>query len=44
MSKFEPGTMDVSEQEKTFEGFLRWSVRIIVASIVVLIFLALFNS
>ena len=44
MDKYEHGTMDVSEQEHTFEGFIRWSVRIIVASIAVLIFLAIFNS
>jgi hypothetical protein len=44
MAKYEHGSMDVTEQEKTFEGFLRWSVRIIVASIAVLIFLAIFNS
>ncbi len=44
MAKYEHGSMDVTEHEKTFEGFLRWSVRIIVASIAVLIFLAIFNS
>ncbi len=36
------GEMDVSEQEATFEGFVRWSVRVGVASIIVVIFLALF--
>ena len=44
MAKYEHGSMVVTEQEKTFEGFLRWSVRIIVASISVLIFMAIFNS
>jgi hypothetical protein len=42
--KYEHGSMDVTDQEATFEGFLRWSVRVIVASIAVLIFLAIFNS
>ena len=44
MANYEHGSMDVSEQEKTFEGFMRWSVRIAVVSICVLIFLAIFNS
>jgi hypothetical protein len=44
MAKYEHGSMDVSEQEKTFHGFMRWSVRIVVLAISVLIFLALFNS
>lgn len=44
MADFEHGSMDVTEQEKTFEGFITWSIRIAVASVAVLIFLALFNS
>jgi hypothetical protein len=41
---YEHGTMDVADKEVTFDGFLRWAVRVIVASIAVLIFLAIFNS
>ena len=44
MADYEHGSMDVSNQEKTFDGFIRWSIRISVASIAVLIFLAIFNS
>ena len=44
MADYEHGSMDVSDQEKTFDGFIRWSIRISVASIAVLIFLAIFNS
>ena len=44
MAKYEHGSMDVSEQEKTFDGFMRWSVRISIAAIAALIFLAIFNS
>lgn len=44
MAEYKPGSMDITEQEKTFEGFVRWSVRVAVASILVLIFLAIFNS
>lgn len=44
MADYEHGNMDITEQEKTFEGFINWSIRVGVASIAVLIFLALFNS
>ncbi|MDE2790207.1 MAG: aa3-type cytochrome c oxidase subunit IV [Paracoccaceae bacterium] len=44
MADHEHGMMDVSAQRATFEGFIRWSVRIIVTSIGVLVFLAIFNS
>lgn len=44
MAEYKPGSMDITEHEKTFEGFIRWSVRVAVASILVLIFLAIFNS
>ena len=44
MAKHEHGKMDISEQEKTFAGFIRWSVWVGVVSIGVLIFLALANS
>jgi hypothetical protein len=38
------GSMDITEQEKTFDGFVKWSIRVTAASISVLIFLAIFNS
>jgi hypothetical protein len=44
MAKYEHGKMDISEQEKTFNGFVRWSVWGASISIGVLIFLALANS
>lgn len=44
MADYEHGKMNVSSQEETFDGFIRWSIRISVFSIGVLIFLALFNS
>ena len=44
MADHKPGSMDITEQEKTFDGFIRWSVRIAVTSIAILIFLAIFNS
>jgi Ni,Fe-hydrogenase I cytochrome b subunit len=44
MAKHEPGSMDISEQEKTFAGFLRVSTWVAAVSIGILIFLALVNS
>ena len=44
MAEHEHGTMDISNQEKVFEGFIKWCVGVGVASIAVLIFLAIFNS
>ena len=39
---YKHGEMDITEQEKTFAAFMRWSINIGLASIAVLIFLALF--
>ncbi len=44
MAEHKHGTMDITTQEKTFEGFVRWSMRVAIFSIAVLIFLAIFNS
>jgi hypothetical protein len=39
-----PGTMDVSEQERTFERFMRLVTRAAIVIVVLLIFLALVNG
>ena len=44
MAEHKHGSMDITEHEKTFEGFIRWSVRVAAVSIGILIFLAIFNS
>ncbi len=44
MANHEHGSMNVDSQNETFDGFIRWSIRVSVASIAVLIFLAIFNS
>ncbi|HMQ92466.1 MAG TPA: aa3-type cytochrome c oxidase subunit IV [Amaricoccus sp.] len=44
MADYEYGKMDIKEQEKTFEGFLRMWVYIFGFALAALIFLALFNS
>ena len=44
MSKHEHGTMDTKVQEKTFEGFMSVVTKTAIASIIVLVFMALVNS
>lgn len=44
MAEHEHGEMDVTEHERTFEGFLRFWVYLFGAALAILIFLALFNS
>jgi Ni,Fe-hydrogenase I cytochrome b subunit len=39
-----PGSMDIREQEKTFNGFIRMSIWVVAISIGVLIFLGLANA
>ena len=40
MAEHEHGSMDVTEQEKTFAGFISWTVYTLVLITIVLIFLA----
>jgi len=44
MAQYEHGKMDVTEQEKTFEGFIKVSIWVCCLSIGALIFMAVFNS
>lgn len=44
MAEYKPGEMDIRAHEKTFDGFVRWVVRVAIFSFAVLIFLAVFNS
>lgn len=43
MAEHEHGKMDISVQEKTFEGFIKWSAYGAVGSIVALILIAFIN-
>ncbi|MEM6619513.1 MAG: aa3-type cytochrome c oxidase subunit IV [Pseudomonadota bacterium] len=43
MSEHEHGKMNIKEQEKTFQLFIDWSIRISAISIGVLVFLAFVN-
>ncbi|SEL18012.1 aa3-type cytochrome c oxidase subunit IV [Pacificibacter marinus] len=44
MSEHKHGEMDISVQEQSFEGFMKWSTRVAVFSILVLVFLAIFRT
>lgn len=44
MANREHGKMDITEQEKTFDGFVSLSIKVAVLCIVVLVFLALVNA
>lgn len=44
MAKHVHGEMNVTAQESTFNGFVRWVIRIAAISIAILVFLAIFNS
>jgi hypothetical protein len=38
------GSMDIRDQEKTFDGFIRMTVWVVCAVIFILIFMALVNA
>ena len=44
MAKHSHGSMDITDQEKTFNGFITWSTRGVVVIILGLIFLAIVNA
>lgn len=44
MAEHKHGSMDTSEQEKTFAGFVRVSIWVAAVSIGILIFMALVNA
>lgn len=44
MADYKHGSMDITEQQKTFRGFLKGIVWLVSLSIAALIFMAVFNS
>ena len=44
MAEHQHGDMDVTTQEATFNGFIKWVRNGIIVCICILIFLAIFNS
>jgi len=41
MAEHKHGSMDITEQEKTFEGFMGWTVKTTIVIVAIIIFLAL---
>lgn len=44
MAEHKHGSMDTTEQQNAFDGFIKMSTRVAIVSIAVLVFLAIFNS
>lgn len=44
MADHEHGSMNIDEQERTFEGFMNWVTGTTIVILVVLVFLAVFFS
>jgi hypothetical protein len=44
MSDHKHGSMDTTVQEETFNGFIKASMRVVIACIVLAIFLAIFRT
>ena len=44
MAEHKHGSMDISEQEKTFAGFINLTIKTCMVIIAIVIFLAVFNS
>jgi hypothetical protein len=44
MADYEPGSMDITEQERTFESFVQWTIRVVFAVLLGLILLAIVNG
>lgn len=44
MADHKHGSMNIEVQEKTFDGFIKWSKNVVIFAICVLIFLAIFNT
>lgn len=44
MAEHEPGKMDISEQERTFDAFVRWSMRAVIIIFAALILLYIVNG
>ena len=42
MADYKHGEMDTSVQEKTFDGFMVWTTRTVIAIIVVLVLMGIF--
>ncbi|GGB00441.1 aa3-type cytochrome c oxidase subunit IV [Allosediminivita pacifica] len=43
MAEHKHGSMDITEQEKTFEGFVKMTIRTCIVILLVVLFLAIFR-
>ncbi len=44
MAEHKHGTMDIKDQEKTFDGFVKFTIRSVIAIIAILILLAIVGA
>ncbi|MFD1344175.1 aa3-type cytochrome c oxidase subunit IV [Litorisediminicola beolgyonensis] len=44
MAEHKHGSMDITTQEKTFEGFITFTIRTVIVILVAVILLAIFNA
>lgn len=44
MAEHKHGSMDTTTQEKTFEGFINFTIRVVMVILVLVIFMAIFNA
>lgn len=42
MAEYKHGEMDIETQEKTFDGFMRWTMRIVIGILLLIIWMAIF--
>ncbi len=44
MAEHKHGSMDITVQERTFEGFVNFTIRTVIVILCIVIFMAIFNS
>ena len=44
MAEHKHGSMDITTQEKTFEGFITFTIRTVVVILIAVVLLAMFNA
>jgi hypothetical protein len=44
MAEYKPGSMDITDHEKTFESFIKMATRVAIAALLVIIFIGLVNG
>jgi uncharacterized protein (UPF0548 family) len=44
MAEHKHGSMDISDQEKTFDGFIKFTIRTVYVILVLVILMAIFNA